>query len=108
MTISCDKYIVVQVTPDACKISALESWERRYACSRKVCDPPWGHARPSTADLADDDGGSPERKARERGSLVCGSLVLPSQRRVQLGPGELLVAVGLAVEVGEVTGVLRR
>ena len=51
---------------------------------------------------------SPEREAREKSSLVCGSLVLPSQRRVQLGPGELLVAVGLAVEVGEVTGVLRR
>ena len=28
---------------------------------------------------------SPEREARERSSLVCGSLVLPSQRRVQLG-----------------------
>ena len=26
-----------------------------------MCAPPWGHAWPSTADLTDDDGGSPKR-----------------------------------------------
>ena len=35
-----------------------------------MCDPPWGHVRPSTVDLADDAGGSP--KARRRGSAAAG------------------------------------